>query len=454
MSFKLKEIDAPVASRAVTANSDPDSADDLWGQIDEKIDSGNPSYAIALLPALPDPSIVFVKGGTNQIIEGIKSIARSEASGLDILNPKDRKKMASIVYQVARSKTAIDDAGKKLKKERMAGIDIIDAERKWSRESLEEFQEEIRKPLTDWENANKARTQGHYDALGEVSFLHQNRDGETVETVGMKLEKLAVLRARNWDEFATAAYENCDAVELALKSRLEMLVKARKDAEELEELRREAAARKKKEHEDRIAQEAAEKARKAAEEKAAQEAAALARKREQERIDAERKAKEEERQARLAEEERVAKIRREQEKAEREAQEERERARMAEYHRMAAEKRAKEVEEKAERDRIEAEERAKKAAAKAEGDRKAAEERAVEAERKRARAEAAAKSEADAKRRADEEHRALVRREIIAALAKSISENIATELREWEDAAECAYNAIDQGLIPHVRIDY
>jgi colicin import membrane protein len=274
-----------------------DSADGLWESVDQKIEDKAPGRGLALLADLPAPELVFVAGGTDAIVQGIKAIAKEKAAGLSILNPKDRKELASIAHQIARSKTLLDDAGKNLKKERMRGIDVLDAERKRCRESLEEFQEEIRKPLTDFENANKARIKGHYDALAEIGAIHQADARDTVESLQEKILRIEEIRDRKWDEFAEAAKADCAAVETTLKSRLADAVKAREEAAELAKLRKEKAERDKAEREERIAREAAEKAQQEEAEKTGLEKAA--------RIAAEERAKQAEIRAKQAAEQAV-----------------------------------------------------------------------------------------------------------------------------------------------------
>ncbi|GLO03344.1 hypothetical protein PPUJ13061_32420 [Pseudomonas putida] len=270
----------------------------------------------------------------------------------DLKTVKGRKEIASMAYEVARTKTAIENKGKELSAEQKKVPGRIDAERKRVWEILESWQKEVRKPLDDWQAAEDARVDRHNDRLnwlktladdlGELSSLHIK--GLIAEAEGMQL-------GAHWEEFEAEAGAVKDKVLTALRAALTNREAFEAEQAELARLRREAEERA---EQDRIraAQEAAveaERQRVAQEQQAAREAAA---RREQELIDqaaaqereaenqrlqlrlqaeqAERAAAQAEadRQATLrqAEEERQAAARRAEEAAEQARQEERHRA--------------------------------------------------------------------------------------------------------------------------------
>jgi colicin import membrane protein len=70
---------------------------------------------------------------------------------------------------VTRSKTAIDDAGKKLNEEARAKINAVDAQRRKIREELDALAEEVRKPLTEWEKAEDQRIADKEAQINEIS---------------------------------------------------------------------------------------------------------------------------------------------------------------------------------------------------------------------------------------------------------------------------------------------
>jgi hypothetical protein len=204
----------------------------------------------------------------------------------------------------------------------------VNAERRQLRERLEELQEQVRAPLTAWENAEKARVAAHEAGIATLESWADVPAEWTSAQVGERIAELGQheLLTREWQEFAPRAQKASKAAYNALKvaladARLREAAEAeaaRVAAEEAERQRQEAV-RQQQEREAEIARQAAERARVEAEARAAEEVAA----------------------------------------AERHAQAEREAAALRE-------KEAKETAERAERQRQEAEERATRQAAEAE----------------------------------------------------------------------------------------
>lgn len=96
------------------------------------------------------PEDIFKQGGTDPIIKLIKEKVESFERP-DISSAKGRAAIVSLAYDVARSKTFIDDMGKKVKEKYQSIIKPIDAERKKVRDELDALKDQVRKPVTDWE---------------------------------------------------------------------------------------------------------------------------------------------------------------------------------------------------------------------------------------------------------------------------------------------------------------
>jgi hypothetical protein len=86
---------------------------------------------------------------------------------------KSRKAIASMAYKVSQSKTILDNAGKDLVSEAKAKIKKIDMARKYSRDFLDSLRDEVRKPLTDWEEAEKEKEEKR------IAFEVMNKAWET-----------------------------------------------------------------------------------------------------------------------------------------------------------------------------------------------------------------------------------------------------------------------------------
>ena len=347
--------------------------------------------------------------GIQAIIDSIKSQVNEKFEGVvwDFSKKKDRDTVASLAYKVGRSKTAIDAEGKKLKEQYTVFTKKIDAERKLAREQLEAEQARIRKPLDDWEQAEKDRVAKHEASIRAIRSLYDentaNQEAHVIKGYIFDLEKIEI--ESSFEEFEQEAkiakFETLEKLRTALVAR----EKYEAEQAELERLRKEQLEREQRERDERIAKEAADKARIEA------EAKALA---EKQRFEREQKE-----QAELAE-------RQQREAAEREA-------------RLKAEKEAALLrEEQLKQQAIEREKQA-------EIDRQ----KAIEQERLRIEREQVAKAEAERKaeeaRLANVEHMRSINNEILNKLC---------EIGLDEGQAKSVISAIAKNQVPHVSVKY
>ncbi|WP_368640444.1 hypothetical protein ABRZ04_04315 [Castellaniella ginsengisoli] len=322
---------------------------------------------------------------------------RAEVTGHvpDLTTKKGRDAIASLAFKVRRAKTALDTLGKQLVDDLKEIPKKIDAERKRMRETLDALADEVRQPLTEWEEAEEQRVAAHRWNIGWFAGqVEYARDGDAEKYRAILSEVAAKVVDETWEEFEAEAHRvKAKAIE-TLTAALAAREKHEAEQAELARLRAEAEARRIQDEKDRIAREAAERATREAEAKA----------------QAEREAA-----------------------AQREAQ-------------------VKAAAEKAERDRLEAIERQKQAEARAEAERLAAEQRAKDAAEAARRAEIqrqadeAARIEAEQKaREADRAHKAKTNNAAVSALvAGGLS----------QEAAKLAITLIAQGKVPAVRVNY
>jgi len=264
----------------------------------------------------------------------------------DISTLKGRDAIKSLAYKITRTKTAIDAAGKELNDEARQRINAVDAERRAAREHLDALAKQVRAPLTEWEEAEKAR-EAEVDRIITMfrssRFVEAGEGADHIRERGTLIYQTALDPDVFQDRLGEAQREKDDTV-AHLKAALDRAVKAEEEAAELHRLREEAEAREREAAAKREAEEA--EARRIEEEKRAEEDRAAAEKAEQERI------------AR-AEQEAADRARREAEEA---AQRERDEERRQHEAALAAEREAREKAEReaqAERDRIAAEEAAR-----------------------------------------------------------------------------------------------
>lgn len=281
--------------------------------------------------AIEQPEIIEafkVEGGTRALFERVSENARSVVFDMGV--KKDRESLKSFAYSLARIKTTVDNHGKELVSGIKQQAAVIDADRKFWRDNMELLQDEIRKPLTDFEQAEKDRVAKHEGAIRAVRSLYdentKNQEAHVIKGYIFDLEKLEI--DSSYEEYEEQA-------KLAKFETLEVLRKALVDREkyeaeqaELERLRIAEQQRIQQEREAQIAREAAEKATREAEEKARFEA---------ERVERE-KAESEQREARLKAEKEAAELR-----AQQAAENERKRIEAEQFAQAEAERKAEEA---------------------------------------------------------------------------------------------------------------
>ena len=333
--------------------------------------------------------------------------AKVRAHVPDLTTAKGRDAIKSLAYAVSRSKTALDDAGKKLTEDARAQIADVNAQRKVITDRLDALRDEARKPLTDWEAAEETRKADLMRRLQRIEPVWPADTLPSVEALAGHIANVEAIAIDNsWQEFEDQAQLRKDRALAKLRPMHAAAVVREEQAAELAQLRAEAEARR------------AEDAKRAAEEQAKRDAEAAA-----------------ERQRQAAEVEAIARARAETERQQA-AENARIRAEQAAAERIAAAERA------TEQARIDAEAATKRAAEQAERDKAAA----IEAERRRVEQEREAQERADRKREADRAHVSQIRREAKEALMKieGIDEPLAVLL----------VLAIHGNTIPHVTIKY
>ncbi len=339
---------------------------------------------------------IFGEGGANPFIKNIKDIV-DDFEG-DLTTEKGRKEIISLAYKISNAKNQADKLGKAQNDEHQDAINKTNAERKRIWNELEALQKKVRKPVTDWEDADKERIDEHKAELqmieGFKAFAQWDRF--SINEIQTAINGTQEHFNREWQEFQHKATKTKDITLEALKMALEARKKYDVEQAEAEKLRK-----------------AEERAKKAAEEKAKRD-----------HMESEAKVEVE----RKAAQEREAEIQRQKEKAEHEKKAAEERA-------VAAEKARKEQEERAKREAEEAFIQAKKnveEAARRERERLEAEQKRVDAEK--------------AKREADVMYKNNIIREIEQAFVdkEGFPHRMASSIAA----------AIVSGKIPHVTINY
>jgi hypothetical protein len=337
----------------------------------------SPGSALALIDSMAD-DILFTPGAiTDAQLAAGRQWYLTEAKKYDISTEPKRTELKRFARPLQKLRTGIEARAKELTGATKRKIAAIDAEKRRLVQIVGGIEDEVLRPLTEWESKEMTRVDEHAEALKAIRESILYGATETVTDLTIRLAWLEIQRKRDWQEFAVPAEHSINE-EVSRVERLIDLADARdKEQSELAKLRSDAAARA---DADRLAN-----AAKEAREQAERESKAAVEYAEQKRLAAEQETK---RQAELAEQ------------------------------------------------------RAIEAAAQAKRD----QEQAIENERMRVAVEAKQEREAAEARAADDDHRCMVNKEAIDAIAKHLP-------IEW-DLANTIVSAIAAGLIPHVKIEY
>ncbi|MFB2863032.1 hypothetical protein [Aeromonas sp. MdU4] len=205
---------------------------------------------------------LFTEGdGINSMLADI----RKKASSLvpDVSTAKGRKEIASVAYAVAKTKSYLDGVGKELTAKYKEIPARIDANRKLIRDTLDALKEEVRAPLTKFEEAEATRVADLQNRLARLKTFHAAVSTEcaVADLQAMLLEVEQTALDDTWQELLPQATL---AQELAVKRLSETLAARQKyeaEQEELQALRKKQVEQERIDRERLIAEQAAESAR-------------------------------------------------------------------------------------------------------------------------------------------------------------------------------------------------
>lgn len=246
----------------------------LHGTIDAQGVNMNATTELATVPPKETALAVYsAPNGLDPWLDQIRGEVDKFLSVLpDLTTKKGRDLYASMAYKIAKSKNALDEAGKKLSAEQKEVPKRIDAERKRVWEKLELWQKEVRKPLDDWQEAEDRRIDAINDAIDQIKALASDLDGITAADLEERIGRVeAVTIEDKWAEFQLDAAKAKDSTLATLRNALTARKQYEADQAELAQRRAEDEARAQRERDDQIRKEAAEQAQRDADEAAQRE---------------------------------------------------------------------------------------------------------------------------------------------------------------------------------------
>ena len=226
---------------------------------------------------------IYVAGGLGQFFEAVQAEVTGEVP--DLKTAKGRARIASLAATVSKSKTAVEKPGRDYLKRLKEMPKVVEAELREFVTKMDNLRDATRKPLTDWEQAEIARTDKHVDGIQDIkdmAFFEESPSAAHVAQIIADLELNAI--NDTWEEFLAEAAQVKDQTLAKLRGILAERTQYEAEQAELIRLRAEAEAQAQRERDAEIARVAAEQARIQAEQRAQAEREAAAR-REQELLD-------------------------------------------------------------------------------------------------------------------------------------------------------------------------
>jgi len=181
-----------------------------------------------------DRALVAFKENT---LEEILTAIEKDALNLvaDIETATGRQQIKSKAASVASAKVLIDKVGKSLNDERKRQTDLVNGERRKAKDFLEDLKAKVRKPLTDWEEAEEIKKQAerdavelemlHEEALAEDDLFNRQKEIERKEAEFKALEDARIAKEQ-------AEQEEKDRIKREAKIAKEAKEQAEKEAEE------------------------------------------------------------------------------------------------------------------------------------------------------------------------------------------------------------------------------
>lgn len=186
---------------------------------------------------------VFTKNGMDTLLARIQDEVKDFVP--DMETQKGRNECKSLAYKIVLSKGVIDRAGKEFVSDLKDQVKVVDESRKKAREFLDELSTDVRRPLTEFEQAEEARIQAE-KLQAEIEAAHD--EALLADEVWETRRKLAELEAREAARIeAERQAEEARIAEEQRKAEADRLAKEQADRDamaqqEAEERGRQAAA--------------------------------------------------------------------------------------------------------------------------------------------------------------------------------------------------------------------
>lgn len=226
---------------------------DMLSLIDQDAPEGATELVIVPDEAPPTPAVIAQRAASIVLLHPERfdqfydKIADRMAEFVpDTSTPASRAAIASKAFEVTKLKTSLDKAGLGLTEGWRTQTKVVNDARKPMVERLNALADQVRKPLTDWENAEAIRTAANDATLLEIRTAAQVVEGDTADGVAERGRRIYLMtfKAPQWSEDEAAeAIGAQQATVQALVSVRDRLKQEEADRAELAELRAKNEAR-------------------------------------------------------------------------------------------------------------------------------------------------------------------------------------------------------------------
>ena len=193
-----------------------------------------------------DVTVLFTESDSlDRVLKDIKN--RVTSIVLDTSTAKGRKEIASLAYKVSQSKTWLDKCRKTLVEEWKEKAKKVDSSGKKARDFLDKLRDEVRLPLTEWEEAEEARKRKEIEAIQYAADWKEAIKEDEVFTLRKQLaiiEEERIAKERVEREEEERKQREAEREEREKKIAEEAKMRAEKEAERRIEAARIAAAEK------------------------------------------------------------------------------------------------------------------------------------------------------------------------------------------------------------------
>ena len=210
---------------------------------------------------------IFVTGGLSRFLQAVKDEVCAEVP--DLTTRKGRERIASLSATVSKRKAAVEKPGRDYLRHIKTLPKVVEDELREFVTAMNTLRDEVRQPLTEWEQAELARTDKHVDGIQDIKGTLVFEGTPTASTVTQVIAALEMVPMDDsWKEFLAEAAQAKDQSLVKLRALLAERTQYEAGQAELVRLRAEAEAQAQRDREAEIARAAAEKTRIEAERRA------------------------------------------------------------------------------------------------------------------------------------------------------------------------------------------